>query len=101
MLMALRDRHRYGAGAAACAACCAAPVLGLLGVAGAAATVATFLFAGVVFAIVVGVAALSAVVLQKRRARPSASATGCASDNGATSGPVTVTLSPARPADAP
>lgn len=66
--MALRDRHLLGAGAAACAVCCAAPVVGILGLAGAgaAATVATFAFAGTVFALVVGVAALAGVVMRRR-----------------------------------
>lgn len=69
--MALRDRHLVGAGAAACAVCCAAPVLGLLGLAGAgaAATLATFVFAGTVFALVVGVAALAALLIRRRAAQ--------------------------------
>jgi hypothetical protein len=64
--VSLKDRHLYGAGAAACAVCCAAPLGTLLGVAGAAATVATFLFAGVVFGLVVAAGALLAVWAQRR-----------------------------------
>jgi hypothetical protein len=68
--MTLRDRHLWGAGAAACAVCCAPPLLALLGIAGAglAATVATIAFAGLVFGIVIGVAAIAAVVIKRRRA---------------------------------
>jgi hypothetical protein len=72
----LKDRHLYGAGAAACAVCCAAPLLTLLGVAGAAATVATLAFAGVVFGVVVAVGALLAVWNQRRRARQCADESG-------------------------
>ncbi len=70
MSLSLKDRHLYGAGAAACAVCCAAPLLTLLGVgvAGAAATVATFVFAGIVFGLVVAAGALLAVWNQRRRA---------------------------------
>ncbi|PKH41744.1 hypothetical protein SAMN05192575_109128 [Nocardioides alpinus] len=69
--MTLRDRHLVGAGAAACAVCCAAPVLGLFGLAtvGTAATMATLLFAGTVFALVVGVAMLAGVLLRRRAQR--------------------------------
>lgn len=69
--MALRDRHLVGAGAAACAVCCVAPVLGLLGLAGAgaAATLATFVFAGTVFALVVGVAAVAGPLIRRRGAQ--------------------------------
>jgi hypothetical protein len=57
----LKDRHRYGAGAAACAVCCAPPILALIGLAGAgiAATVATVVLAGVAF----GLVALAATLL--------------------------------------
>ena len=67
----LRDRHLYGAGAAACAVCCAPPVLALLGIAGAgiAATIATAAFAGIVFALVVAGATVFALVQRKRRGR--------------------------------
>lgn len=70
MNLSLKDRHLYGAGAAACAVCCAAPLLTLLGigVAGTAATVATFAFAGIVFGLVVAAGALLAVWNQRRRA---------------------------------
>ena len=67
MSLSFKDRHFFGAGAAACAVCCAAPVLTLLGVAGAAATIATFVFAGVVFGMVVAVGALAAVLRQRRQ----------------------------------
>jgi hypothetical protein len=93
--MALKDRHLYGAGAAACAVCCAAPILGVLGIAGAAATFATFVFAGAVFALVVGLATLGAVLVRRRQAQSEP----CATDGG--SEPVTINLSPTRPADAP
>lgn len=69
MSRTLKDRHLYGAGAAACAVCCAAPLLTLLGVAGAAATVATFAFAGAVFGLVVATGALFAVWNQRRQSR--------------------------------
>lgn len=67
-----RDRHLYGAGAAACAVCCAPPVLALLGIAGAgtAATIATAAFAGIAFAVVVAGATLIGLVEHKRRSRP-------------------------------
>jgi len=92
--VALRDRHLVGAGAAACAVCCAAPVLGTLGLAGAgaAATVATFAFAGAVFALVVGIAALAAVVM-RRRAQNRALAAGVPCAPTAT-GAVDISLSP-------
>lgn len=73
MSFSLKDRHLFGAGAAACAVCCAAPLLTLLGVAGAAATVATFAFVGITFGVVVGAGALFAVWNQ-RRGRPQACA---------------------------
>ena len=69
MNLSLKDRHLYGAGAAACAVCCAAPLLALLGVAGAAATVATFAFAGIVFGVVVAAGALLTVWNQRRQRR--------------------------------
>lgn len=69
MTPSLKDRHLFGAGAAACAVCCAAPLLTLLGVAGAAATLATFVFAGVVFGLVVAAGTLLAVWNQRRRHR--------------------------------
>ena len=93
--MALRDRHLLGAGAAACAVCCAAPVLGLLGIAGAgaAATLATFVFAGTVFALVVGVATVAALLIRRRTAQ---AATECETTE---TGPVPLdlTTSPDRP----
>lgn len=57
--------------AAACAVCCAAPVVGFLGVAGFAATAATFALAGVVFAIVVGLASIAALMVRRSRAKAS------------------------------
>lgn len=71
MNLSLKDRHLYGAGAAACAVCCTAPLLTLLGVgvAGAAATVATFVLAGIVFGLVVAAGALVAVWNQRRQRR--------------------------------
>jgi hypothetical protein len=90
--VALRDRHLIGAGAAACAVCCAAPVLGILGLAGAgaAATAATFAFAGTVFALVVGIAALAGVVLRRRAQNAAlASETACSTSP---TGPVSVDL---------
>ena len=88
------DRHLYGGAAAACAVCCAAPVVGLLGVAGFAATAVTLAFAGVVFALVVGIAALGTAVVRRRRARH------LACDSQARTAPVPVELT-ARPLDAP
>lgn len=69
MSLSLKDRHLYGAGAAACAVCCAAPLLTLLGIgaAGAAATAATFAFAGITFGLVVAAGALLAVWTQRRQ----------------------------------
>lgn len=90
--MALRERHLVGAGAAACAVCCAAPVLGILGLAGAgaAATAATFVFAGTVFALVVGVAALAGVLVRRRTQNAAiASAVACSTTP---TGPVTIDL---------
>jgi hypothetical protein len=67
--MRLGNRHLVGAAAAACAVCCAAPLIGLLGVAGFAATALTWAFAGVVFAVVVGVATIAALLVRRSRAR--------------------------------
>lgn len=67
MSFSFKDRHLFGAGAAPCAVCCAAPVLTVLGVAGAATTIATFVFAGVVFGLVVAAGALAAVLRQRRQ----------------------------------
>lgn len=89
MNLSLKDRHLFGAGAAACAVCCAAPLLTLLGVAGAAATLATFAFAGVVFGLVVAAGALLAVWNQRRQRRRDACATEV--------GPVDVALSARQP----
>ena len=50
------------------------PVIGLLGVAGFAATAVTFAFAGVVFAVVVGLATVAAVLVRRSRARRAACA---------------------------
>lgn len=74
MRLTWRDRHTVAAGAAACAVCCAAPVLGLLGIGlgGAAATAFAAVFAGAVFALVVG--AVSAAVFWRQRARGRATA---------------------------
>lgn len=85
MNLSLKDRHLFGAGAAACVVCCAVPLLTLLGVAGAAATVATFVFAGVVFGLVVAVGASLAVWNQRRQQRRESCATEV--------GPVDVELS--------
>ena len=84
--MALRDRHVVGVGAAACAVCCAPPVLGLLGVAGAGVvgTIGAFVFAGAVFAMVVGVAALAGVLVRRRSTAKAA-------------GPVTIELTRGDP----
>ena len=87
--MSLKDRHLFGAGAAACAVCCATPVLTLLGIAGTAATVATFAFAGIVFGLVVAAGTLLAVWQQRRQRRRDA----C----GPAEGPVDVELTATRP----
>ena len=89
MSFSFKDRHVFGAGAAACAVCCAAPVLTLLGVAGAAASIATFVFAGVVFGLVVAAGALAAVLRQRRQHTRQSSAVP--------RGPVDVELSTNRP----
>jgi hypothetical protein len=70
----IKDRHLYGAGAAACAVCCAAPILALLGIAGAglAATVATVALAGLTFGLVVLAATLLGLWARSRHARMSA-----------------------------
>ena len=90
----MKDRHLFGAGAAACAVCCAPPILALLGIAGAgvAATVATIALAGLTFGLVVLAATLLGLWARSRRARTSTDA--CSDD-----GPVEVTIS-ARPPDA-
>jgi hypothetical protein len=89
--MTLRDRHLWGAGAAACAVCCAPPLLALLGIAGAglAATVATIAFAGLVFGIVIGVATIAAVVIKRRRDTAATKTSVCEPP---VSGPVEVSL---------
>jgi hypothetical protein len=95
--MTVRDRHLWGAGAAACAVCCAPPLLALLGIAGAglAATVATIAFAGLVFGLVVGIAAIAAVVIRRRRDTTIAVTSACEPP---TSGPVEVSLT-SRPTE--
>ena len=70
----LKDPHLYGGAAAACAVSCAAPVVGLLGVAGFAATAVTLAFAGVVFAVVVGLATVAALLVRRSRSRRAACA---------------------------
>ena len=86
----LRNRHLAGGAAAACAVCCAAPLVGFLGVAGFTATAVTFAFAGVAFALVVGVAAVTALLLRRSRARQ----TACGPTE--REGPVPVELGPTR-----
>ncbi len=83
-----------GAGAAACAVCCAAPLMTLLGIGltGAAATAFTLAFAGIVFALVVAVATVAAVLYRRRQAQRTACAP--ASTN---AGPVPVELLGTRP----
>ena len=93
MNISLKDRHLFGAGAAACAVCCAAPILTVLGIAGAAATVATFVFAGVVFGIVVAIGAGLAVWNQRSRRTAEAN---CAADQGPQDIEITLTP-PTRP----
>ena len=66
MKLSSKNRHLYGAGAAACAVCCAAPLVGLLGFAGVAATAFTLAFAGLAFAAVVGTIALMSVLARRR-----------------------------------
>ena len=85
-----RDRHLVGGAAAACAVCCAAPVIGFLGVAGFAATAVTLAVAGLVFAVVVGLAAAAAVLVRRSRARRAS----CNVPEGAE--PVAVELGPTR-----
>lgn len=90
----LRDRHLVGGAAAACAVCCAAPIIGFLGVAGFAATAVTFAFAGVVFAVVVGLATVAAVLVRRRRSRHASCAVPAAD-----AAPVPVELGPTRTSD--
>lgn len=70
----IKDRHLYGAGAAACAVCCAPPLLALIGFAGAGAlaTLATVAFAGLAFGLVVLSASLLGLWVRSRRTRGSA-----------------------------
>ena len=89
----LRDRHLVGGAAAACAVCCAAPVIGFLGVAGFAATAVTLAFAGVVFALVVGLAAIAAVLVRPSRVRRASCTVAEATE------PVAVELGPTRTSD--
>ncbi|WP_207769287.1 hypothetical protein [Nocardioides currus] len=89
------NRHLIGGAAAACAVCCAAPIVGFLGVAGFAATAVTLAFAGVVFALVVGLLAVAAVLTRRARARRMS----CAPADPTASGPELVELGPTRAAD--
>lgn len=67
----MKDRHIVGAGAAACALYCVPLLLAAIGVAGAGATLLTFLAAGTVFALVVGLAAAMTVWrMRSARSRP-------------------------------
>jgi hypothetical protein len=84
------NRHLAGGAAAACAVCCAAPLIGFLGVAGFAATAVTFAFAGLVFALVVGIATVAALLVRRSRARHAA----CAPSN--EPGVASVELGPTR-----
>lgn len=54
------------------AVCCAAPLIGVLGVAEFTATAVTFAFAGVVFALVVGAATVTALLVRRSHARQAA-----------------------------
>lgn len=90
------NRHLVGGAAAACAVCCAAPVVGFLGVAGLAATAVTLVFAGVVFALVVGLLAVAALLTRRARSRQ----TSCTPRADATvGGTMPVALLPTRTAD--
>jgi hypothetical protein len=90
----IKDRHLFGAGAAACAVCCAPPLLALLGIAGAGlvATVATLVFAGVAFGAVVLAGSILAVWARRRSRAETARVGG--------NGPVPVSIS-ARPTEGP
>lgn len=81
----VKDGHLIGAGLAACTVCCVPTILAFLGIAGVAATVATLAFAGVVFGLVVGAAALLTVWFRRRQTRHRACATEA--------GPIDVELS--------
>jgi hypothetical protein len=74
----IKDRHLFGAGAAACAVCCAPPVLALLGIAsaGVAASLATVVFAGLAFGAVVLTASLLATWAHRRTHEAEACAEG-------------------------
>ena len=76
----LRDRHLVGVGVAACAVCCAAPVVTLLGLAGVAATVATFVFAGLVFGVVVTAATVATLWHRRRQSVDCEPSTGLVSE---------------------
>lgn len=91
----IKDRHLFGAGAAACAVCCAAPILALLGIAGAGAvaTIATIAFAGLAFGLVVLAATL--LGLWARRRTQHAKAESCI-DEGPVDVAITVPPSDAR-----
>lgn len=88
MSFSMKDRHLFGAGAAACAVCCAAPILTVLGIAGAAAAVATFVFAGMAFGVVVAIGATLAVWNQRRRQPADLN---CAADEGPQDVEITLT----------
>jgi hypothetical protein len=94
----IKDRHLFGAGAAACAICCTPPLLALLGIAsaGAVATVATIAFAGLAFGLVVLAATLLGIWARRRRTH--AAANTCA-DESPREGPVDVTIGAAPDPD--
>lgn len=94
MKLRAKDRHLYGAGAAACAVCCAPPLLALLGIAGVGltATLATIAFAGVTFGLVMLSATLVGIWTRRRRAQPDVACSGATR-------PVEVTIGSAPPAD--
>ncbi len=89
------NHHLVGAAAAACAVCCAAPLVGFLGVAGFAATAVTLVFAGVVFAFVVGLLTVAAVLTRRARVRRMS----CAPADPTASCPELVELGPTRTTD--
>ncbi|MBS2938874.1 hypothetical protein KDN32_14115 [Nocardioides sp. J2M5] len=89
------NHHLVGAAAAACAVCCAAPIVGFLGVAGFAATAVTLVFAGVVFAFVVGLLTVAAVLTRRARVRRMS----CAPTDPTASVPELVELGPTRTTD--
>ncbi|MGL5810698.1 MAG: hypothetical protein ACRCYQ_12200 [Nocardioides sp.] len=89
---AIKNRHLYGAGAAACAVCCAPPLMALLGIAGvgAAATIATIAFAGIAFGAVLLGATLLGLWARTRAHHPASTIPCDTGDSG--EGPIDIAI---------